>query len=371
MGHALCLSAEQTSGPLYERRYPGLFLGEVTRFMSQGRHYGCCLRGDDRSLSEGRWLGLCHRGDPQVSEKRLSLCLGESPSLYMIEVSLVSVWGETLESLSERRHPGPFLRDILMSVTGETPWTLAEGGTQVSGWREASWTFSERNCPGHSLSGYAMVPLGGDALLSVWRESPSLWEKLLGPLSEGKCLGPCLRGDTLVPFWEGAHRSLTEGRNPFLGGEMSWSFCELPWSLLVRSCSGSSERRCPSLFKVRCPGSFQRGDVLLSVWGELPLFLSERRLPDPWEWTHCCLYGKMLWCLSEERHPGLFLRKVVLVLAWEEKPWSLSEGRYFGLCLKVELWSFSKRNLSGLCQEETLWSFCERRTLVSVSGEML
>ena len=36
MGHALCLSAEQTSGPLYERRYPGLFLGEVTRFMSQG-----------------------------------------------------------------------------------------------------------------------------------------------------------------------------------------------------------------------------------------------------------------------------------------------------------------------------------------------
>ena len=179
-------------------------------------------------------------------------------------------------------------------------------------------------------------------------------------LSEGRHSGPFLRGDTQVSLWR---------EKPFSWRGNALVFLWVTLSLLVRRCSGSSERRCPSV-QGQTPWFLSEGGCP-TLWGELPLSLSERRLPDPWEWTPCCLYRKMLWCLSEERHPGLFLRKVVLVFAWEEKPWSLSEGRYFGLCLKVELWSFSKRNPSGLCQEETLWSFCERRTLVSVSGEVL
>ena len=278
MGHALCLSAEQTSGPLYERRYPGLFLGEVTRFMSQGRHYGCCLRGDDRSLSEGRWLGLCHRGDPQVSEKRLSLCLGESPSLYMIEVSLVSVWGETLESLSERRHPGPFLRR----------------GTQVSDWGEKPFSWR-----GNALVflWVTLISFGEEMLWFLWEEMPiSVQGQMPWFLSEGGCPTLCLRTAAFVLVWE-----------------------ETPWSL--------------------------RMDTLLSVW--------ENALVPFW--------GETPWSFSEKSCPGLGLRGEAMVLVWWEILWSL----------KVELGSFSKRNPSGLCQEETLWSSCERRTLVSVSGEML
>ena len=218
-----------------------------------------------------------------------------------------------------------------MSVTGETPWTLAEGDTQVSGWREASWTFSERNCPGHSLSGYAMVPLGGDALVSVWRESPSLWEKLRGPLSVGRCLGPCLRGDTLVPFWEGTHRSLSEGRNLFLGGEMPWSFCELPylfwWGDALVPLRGDAH-----LFKVRRPGSFQRGDVLLSEESCLcPCLRGDSLIPEN---------GHLAVCIG--KCSGAFLRRDTLVFFWEKLSWSSPERRSHGPCLRgdtlVSVW---------------------------------
>lgn len=356
-----------------QSRPPGSFMrGDILVFFWEKLH-GSCHRGESVDTVWGEMTVLCHRGDPQVSvwKEALPLSRGEPQSLRDRSLrgvclrgdTLVSFWEETPWSLSEKRHPDLCHRGDTLNTSWRGHSGQAEGKHRELFLKEVVLVILCLGCHGPYL--------GGDALVSVWRESPCLWEKLLGPLSEGGCPGPCLRGDTLVPFWEGTHKSVSEGKNLFLGGEMPWSFCELPWSLSVRRCSGSSERRCPSMFKVRCPGSFQKGDVLLSVWGELCVSFSERRLTGPWEWTPCCVYGKMLWCLSEERHPGLFLRKVVLVSAWEEKPRFLSEVRHFGLCLKVELWSFSKRNPSGLCQEETLWSFYERRTLVSVSGEML
>lgn len=213
-----------------QSRPPGPFMrGDTLVFFWEKSHGSChrgdtgyCLSEDDRSLSEGRWPGLCLRGDPQVSVWKYALPLsrGEPQSLYDRSLpgvclrgdTLVPFWEETPCSISEKRHPD-------LCHRGDTLNTGWGGGMQVSGWGEASWTFSERNCPGHSLGCHGPY-LGGDALVSVWRESPSLWEKLLGPLSEGRCPGPCLRADTLVPFWEGTHRSLSEGRNLFLGGEM-------------------------------------------------------------------------------------------------------------------------------------------------------
>lgn len=221
-------------------------------------------------------------------------------------------------------------------------------------------------------------------------------------LSRGRCSGLCLKGKPLsvrevagAPFWGGMPWSLSEGRHSgsFLRGDtqvcvlgekpFSWrgnalvflwvtliSFSEEMLWFLWEEMPIYVQGQMPwFLSEGGCPALCLRRAVFVLLWEETHWSLRMDTLLCVWE--NALVYGKMLWCLSEERHPGLFLRKVVLVSAWEEKPRSLSEVRHFGLCLKVELWSFSKRNPSGLCQEETLWSFYERRTLVSVSGEML
>ena len=172
MGHALCLSAEQTSWPLYERRYPGLFLREVTRFLSQGRHCGYCLSEDDRSLSEGRWPGLCHRGDPQVSVWKYALPLsrGEPQSLYDRSLlgiclrgdTLVPFWEETPCSISEKRHPDLCHR----------------GDTLNTGWG----------------GGHAGLWLRGSILNFLWKKLSWSFSGVPWSLSRGRCSGLCLKG---------------------------------------------------------------------------------------------------------------------------------------------------------------------------------
>lgn len=318
-----------------QSRPPGSFMrGHILVFFWEKSH-GSCHRGESVDTVWGEMTVLCHRGDPQVSvwKEALPLSRGEPQSLRDRSLhgvclrgdTLVSFWEETPWSLSEKRHPDLCHRGDTLNTSWRGHSGLAEGKHRELFLKEVVLVILGLGCHGPYL--------GGDALVSVWRESPCLWEKLLGPLSEGGCPGPCLRGDTLVPFWEGTHKSVSEGQNLFLGGEMPWSFCELPWSLSVRRCSGSSERRCPSMFKVRCPGSFQKG-TSCSLFEEscvCPSLRGDSLVPKN---------GHLAVCMG--KCSGVFLRRDTLVFFWEKLSWSLPERRSHGPCLRwdtlVSVW---------------------------------
>lgn len=188
----------------------------------------------------------------------------------MLEVDLVSVWGEKLFSLFEGR----------------------------------AWSFYERShlclCPWGDI----LVPLRGDALVLVWGET--VWS-----LSERKYPSPGLRVDVLVSEKRHSSLFLREVTLVSFCGEMLWSLWgEMTWSLSVGKYPGPFLREVTLVSERRRSGLFLREVTLVSVWEEKP-----RSLPEGW-------------C------PGPRLRGDALVLVWVETPWSVSGGRCPVPCLR-------------------------------------
>lgn len=219
----------------------------------------------------------------------------------MLEVDLVSVWGEKLFSLFEGR----------------------------------ARSFSERShlclCPW----GDTLVPLRGDALVLVWGET--VWS-----LSERKCPSPGLRVDVLVS--EKGHSSLFLREVTLVSfcGEMLWSLWgEMTWSLSVGKYPGPFLREVTLVSERRRSGLFLREVTLVSVWEEKP-----RSLPEGW----CS---------------GPRLRGDALVLVWVETPGLCLGGDALFLVLEETLltifeviwpWSPSHIDLSLLFLYQSLAS---------------
>ena len=170
-----------------------------------------------------------------LSEGKALVCERSCWGSFLRGDALVLVWGEILWSLSERGHTVSdwgekpfswrgnvlvFLWVTLISFGEEMLWFLWEE-MPISVQGQMPWFLSEGGCPTLCLRTAAFVlvweetpwSLRMDTLLSVWENAlVPFWGETPWSFSEKSCPGLGLRGEAMVLVWGEILWSLSEGR---------------------------------------------------------------------------------------------------------------------------------------------------------------